>query len=164
MRLGRNAMNESHSKRDGIFVGTAIIFFAVILGRQTALIPSGAIYAEVGPTIVPWIVTALLGTLGIAIIVESTFGLWHVDKEHGEFDGVSLAWIGLGLGLNVALIGIAGFILASATLFVCTARAFGSARPLRDAGTGFAVALIAYTGFDRLLGYQIGNGLIENLI
>ena len=94
MRLGRNAMNESHSKRDGIFVGAAIIFFAVILGRQTALIPSGAIYAEVGPTIVPWIVTALLGTLGIAIIIESTFGLWHVDKEHGEFDGCHL----LGLG------------------------------------------------------------------
>jgi putative tricarboxylic transport membrane protein len=62
------------------------------------------------------------------------------------------------------LIGIAGFILASATLFVCTARAFGSARPLRDAGIGFAVALIAYIGFDRLLGYQIGDGLIENLI
>jgi putative tricarboxylic transport membrane protein len=157
-------MNNGHAKRDGIFVGAAIIFFAAFLARQTALIPSGAIYAEVGPTIVPWIVTALLAALGIAIIIESTFGFWHVDREHGTFDRASLVWIALGLGLNVALIGIIGFILASATLFVCTARAFGSARPLRDAGIGFAVALIAYTGFDRLLGYQIGDGLIENLI
>jgi len=145
-------------------VGAAIILTAVIFGWQTALIPSGAIYAEIGPATVPWIVTALLGALGISIIVESYFGYWHVDKEHGEFDRTSLLWIGLGLGLNVALIGVLGFILASATLFVCTARAFGSVRPLRDAGIGFAVALIAYAGFDRLLGYRIGNGLIENLI
>lgn len=157
-------MSESHSKRDGILVGGAIIILALILARQTALIPSGAIYAEIGPTIVPWIVTGLLGVLGLAIIVESALGLWHVEKEHGEIDRASLIWIGLGLGLNVALIGVAGFILASATLFVCTARAFGSARPLRDAGIGFAVALIAYAGFDRLLGYRIGDGLIENLI
>ena len=157
-------MSNRERKRDGIFVGAAIIFFALFLGRQTALIPSGAIYAEVGPTIVPWIVTALLASLGLAIIVESYLGHWHVSKEHGVFDRVSLVWIGLGLGLNVALIGIAGFILASSTLFVCTARAFGSTRPLRDAGIGFAVALMAYAGFDRLLGYQIGDGLIENFI
>jgi hypothetical protein len=66
-------MNNGHAKRDGIFVGAAIILFALFLGWQTALIPSGAIYAEIGPTIVPWIVTALLGTLGIAIIGESYF-------------------------------------------------------------------------------------------
>ena len=153
-----------NTARDGIFVGAAIILTAAIFGWQTALIPSGAIYAEIGPTIVPWIVTALLGALGISIIVESYLGLWHVDKEHGEFDRNSLIWIGLGLGLNVALIGFLGFILASAVLFVCTARAFGSVRLLRDAGIGFALALIAYAGFDRLLGYRIGNGLIENLI
>ena len=157
-------MNERHSKRDGFFVGVVIIVFAAILALQTALIPSGAIYAEVGPTIVPWIVTALLGVLGISIIAESHFGFWYVKKEHGAFDREALIWIGLGLGLNVALIGLLGFILASATLFVCTARAFGSARPFRDAGIGFALALIAYAGFDRLLGYQIGDGLIENLI
>ncbi len=150
--------------RDGIFVGAVIILTAAIIGRQTAFIPSGAIYAEIGPTIVPWIITALLGALGISIIVESYLGLWHVDKEHGEFDRTSLIWIGLGLGLNVALIGVLGFILASAVLFVCTARAVGSVRPLRDGGIGFALALIAYAGFDRLLGYRIGNGLIENLI
>ncbi len=147
-----------------MFVGTAIILFAVILAWQTSLIPSGAIYAEIGPTIVPWIATALLGALGIFIVLQSYFGLWHVDKEHGEFDRISLLWIGLGLGLNVALIGVLGFVLASTTLFVCTARAFGSARPLRDAGIGFAVALVAFAGFDRLLGYRIGDGLIENLI
>jgi len=155
---------EPKTARDGVIVGAVIFLLSVILAWRTSLIPSGAIYAEIGPTIVPWIVTALLGVLGISIALESYFGFWHVDNEHGEFDRQSLAWIALGLGLNVALIGVLGFILASTVLFVCTARAFGSTRPLRDAGIGFALALTAYAGFDRLLGYQIGNGLIENLI
>nr|TFG52305.1 MAG: tripartite tricarboxylate transporter TctB family protein [Hyphomicrobiales bacterium] len=157
-------MINSSSKRDGVLVGAVIILIAAILAWQTAIIPSGAIYAEIGPKIVPWIVTVLLGSLGLAIIFESYLGLWQVDTEHGSFDRASLIWIGLGLGLNLVLIDLVGFILASATLFVCTARAFGSARPLRDAGIGFAVALIAYAGFDRLLDYRIGDGLIENLI
>jgi putative tricarboxylic transport membrane protein len=155
---------EGKTARDGVIVGAAIFLLSGVLAWRTALIPSGAIYAEIGPTIVPWIVTALLGVLGIAIVLEAYFGFWHVDNEHGEFDRTSLAWVALGLGLNVALISVLGFILSSSVLFVCTARAFGSARPLRDAGIGFALALTAYAGFDRLLGYQIGNGLIENLI
>jgi putative tricarboxylic transport membrane protein len=70
----------------------------------------------------------------------------------------------LGLALNVALIERVGFILASTALFACTARAFGSVRPVRDAAIGFLIALAAYAGFDRMLGYQIGSGLIESLI
>ena len=155
---------ESKTARDGVLVGAAIVLFSAILAWRTSLIPSGAIYAEIGPRIIPWMVTVLLGVLGISITAEAYFGFWHVEKEHGEFDRKSLAWIALGLGLNVALIGVLGFILASTVLFVCAARAFGSTRPLRDAGIGFALALTAYAGFDRLLGYQIGSGLIENLI
>ena len=155
---------KSKTARDGIIVGAVIFLLSVLLAWRTSLIPSGAIYAEIGPTIVPWIVTALLGGLGISIAAEAYFGFWRVDKMHGEFDLASLAWIALGLGLNVVLIGFLGFILASTVLFVCAARAFGSGRPLRDSGIGFALALTAYAGFDRLLGYQIGDGLIENLI
>ncbi len=69
-----------------------------------------------------------------------------------------------GLVLNVALIGVAGFIIASTLLFVCTARAFGSRNVLRDGAIGFALALVSYVGFDRVLGYKIGSGLIEGLL
>ena len=69
----------------------------------------------------------------------------------------------LGLLLNITLIEYAGFILSSTLLFLCTARAFGSEQPARDAAIGFALAFVAYVGFDRLLGYKIGSGLIESL-
>ncbi len=68
------------------------------------------------------------------------------------------------MALNVALIGVAGFIIASTILFACTALAFGSRNVLRDASIGFALALVSYVGFDRVLGYKIGSGLIEGLL
>lgn len=70
----------------------------------------------------------------------------------------------LGLVLNVALIDVAGFIIASTVLFALTARAFGSRQGVRDAAIGFALATVAYIGFDRVLGYRIGSGLVERFL
>ena len=39
-----------------------------------------------------------------------------------------------------------------------------AATSLRDAAIGFALALVSYVGFDRVLGYKIGSGLIEGLL
>ncbi len=136
---------------------------ACIVAWQAANIPHGGGYAQVGPTVAPWMVAIMLGALGVAIVVESY--LKRAEEETRErLNRVSLLWVGAGLIGNLALISVIGFILASTLLFACTARAFGSRRPLRDAGIGFAVAFIAYFSFDRLLGYRIGGGWIENLI
>lgn len=147
-----------------LLVGLAILGFAVVVGLQTAEIPTPSVYAKVGPKAIPWAVTGLLAVLGVLLTLQAfTGGLEHED-EHGAFDLPSLGWLGLGLALNVGLIEQAGFIIASTLMFVCTARAFESRQPLRDAGIGFALALVAYVGFDRVLGYKIGTGLIESLI
>ena len=153
----------SSTNRSGFFVGLAVLAFAGILAWQTALIPHGGAYAHVGPTIVPWMVTALLAVLGIGLMIESLFQRAPSSEDHGEFGIHALSWLVLGLLLNLFLIAPLGFIIASSLLFVCTARAFGSTRLLRDAAIGFTLALIAYIAFDRLLGYRIGGGLIENL-
>jgi putative tricarboxylic transport membrane protein len=49
-------------------------------------------------------------------------------------------------------------------MFPLVARGFGSRAPLRDALIGFVLACVSYVGFDRVLGYKIGTGIIENLI
>jgi putative tricarboxylic transport membrane protein len=49
-------------------------------------------------------------------------------------------------------------------VFLFVALGFGSRNAPRDAAIGFALALVAYVGFDRVLGYKIGTGLIERLI
>jgi putative tricarboxylic transport membrane protein len=142
--------------------GAAVLGLAGIVGWQTTLVPQNAVYAQVGPAAIPWLTTAMLAVLGAALVWRGLRGGWE-RETHGAFDAWGLGWLLAGLALNVALIGTAGFILASTVLFACTARAFGSRSILRDAGIGFVLAFIAYAGFDRLLGYRIGSGLIEGL-
>ena len=131
---------------------------------QTAIIPTGGGYAQVGPTVVPWIVVTMIAVLGAAITIQAATGWWLVEAQRAPLHTRSLIWIGIALALNLLLISSLGFILASTAMFLCAARAFGSTHPLRDAAIGFSLAAIAFMGFDRLLGYEIGSGLIENLL
>ena len=144
-------------------VGVAVLALAAIVAWQTTLIPTNAVYAQVGPKVIPWIATAMLIVLGALLTLQGLRGGWE-HEEHGEFNLSGLAWLLLGLALNAALIDVAGFIIASTLLFVCTALAFGSRSVARDAAIGFALAFVAYVGFDRVLGYKIGSGLIEGLL
>ena len=106
-------------------VGAAVLALAGVVGWQTTLVPQNAVYAQVGPTAVPWLVTAMLAVLGALLVWQGLRGGWE-REAHGVFDVRGLGWLLAGLALNVALIGTAGFIVASTALFACTARAFGS--------------------------------------
>ncbi|RTL66305.1 MAG: tripartite tricarboxylate transporter TctB family protein [Hyphomicrobiales bacterium] len=141
-------------------VGFAVIAIALVCAWETSVIPTNAIYAQVGPKVIPWIATGMLGVLGIALSIEGLRGGWE-HEAHGELNLRGIGLLLLGLFLNVALIGTAGFIIASTILFLLTAMSFGSGRLLRDGLIGFALAFVTYIGFDRLLGYKIGTGLIE---
>lgn len=144
-------------------VGLGVLALAAMVAWQTSIIPENAIYAKVGPKVFPWISALMLAIMGAALTVEGLRGGW--EHEHsGETDWRSLGWLGLGLFLNVVLISNVGFIIAGTLLFVCTARAFGSDKPLRDAIIGFILGAVSYVGFDRVLGYKIGSGLIEGLL
>lgn len=145
-------------------VGMAALVLAAVIGWQTTLIPTNAIYAQVGPKVIPWLATVMLAVLGALLTLQGLRGGWAAQDEHGEFNVWALVWLLLGLVLNVALIGVAGFIIASTILFVCTALAFGSRKVPRDAAIGFVLALVSYVGFDRVLGYKIGSGLIEGFL
>jgi putative tricarboxylic transport membrane protein len=144
-------------------VGVAVLALAAVIAWQTTLIPTNAVYAQVGPKVIPWIATAMLAVLGALMTSQGLRGGWEHEQQ-GALNLLGLAWMLLGLVLNVALIGVAGFIIASTLLFVCTALAFGSRNVLRDGVIGFALALVSYVGFDRVLGYKIGSGLIEGLL
>lgn len=150
----------------GIGLGTVVL--AIVLAWQTTLIPGGGSYARVGADVFPWYVSILLGVLGAILVVMGVLG-WGpaIDPDAEDtpaIDRQGAIFISLGLLANIALIDVAGFIVSSTILFVCTARAFHSTAPLRDAAIGFALAFVAYIGFDRVLGYKIGSGLIESLI
>ena len=146
-------------------IGAGVLVLACVVYWQTAIIPLSPIYAKVGPTVVP-VMTALgLAALGVLLLIAGWRGGWRSEAEREPaIDHVALAWIAGGLILNVLLIGPAGFTLASIVLFVCVARGFGSRAIVRDAVIAAVFALVAYFGFARTLGIDIGAGLVEHAV
>jgi putative tricarboxylic transport membrane protein len=146
-------------------IGAGVLVLAGVVYWQTAVIPISPVYAKVGPTAVPTMTAIGLAVLGILLLVEAARGGWQSPTERElSIDRAALSWIAVGLILNVLLIGPLGFTLASTILFVCVARAFGSRALLRDAAIAALFALIAYFGFARTLGINIGAGVVENAI
>jgi putative tricarboxylic transport membrane protein len=145
----------------GIALG--VVTLGLIAGWQTTEIPQSA-YAAVGPRAFAWAASFMLVVMGLFLAKDALTGGWsHEADDFGAVDWPGGLWLLGGLAANVALIDVIGFILSSTVLFVFTARAFGSGRLVRDAGIGFALAFVSYIGFDRVLGYKIGTGLIESL-
>ena len=143
-------------------VAFGVIALGLAAAWQSTLIPQ-VLYTTVGPSVFAWFVAGFLLVLGVMLLVAAFRGGWAADQEGTLSEWGSLGWVTLGLLLNVVLIEWIGFILSSTLLFACVARGFGSRKLLRDAAIGFGLALISYVGFDRILGYKIGSGLIEKL-
>jgi putative tricarboxylic transport membrane protein len=62
--------------------------------------------------------------------------------------------------LYLALAERGGFVIASAVLFWCTARAFDARHPVRDGVGAIAVSVAAYLLFARALDVQLPAGLL----
>jgi putative tricarboxylic transport membrane protein len=145
----------------GVAIGVVVL--GLVAAWQTTEIPQSA-YAAVGPRAFAWAASAMLVVMGAFLAFDALRGGWsHETDDFGEVDWPGGLWMLGGLVANVALIDVIGFILSSTVLFVFTARAFGSRQIARDAIIGFLLAFISYIGFDRVLGYKIGSGLIESL-
>jgi putative tricarboxylic transport membrane protein len=108
----------------------------------------------------PLFVLAGLGIFGIAAVAnvrkssvrtaEARWPRWR-----------SVALIGLGVTLNLALAERAGFVIASAVLFWFVARAFDERHPARDAGFAVAVSVGAYLLFARMLQLPLPAGVLQ---
>jgi putative tricarboxylic transport membrane protein len=146
-------------------VALGVLALAVLVYWQTQLIAVSPIYAKVGPTVMPTITAAGLALLALALIVSALRGGWQSEEERATApDYVALLWVVAGLALNVLLIGRVGFTMASIVLFVCVTRGFGSRRILLNAAIAAIFALVAYFGFAKTLGINIGGGLVEEAV
>jgi putative tricarboxylic transport membrane protein len=72
----------------------------------------------------------------------------------------AVAWLGAGVVLHLALAERGGFVVASAALFWCTARAFDARHPARDAVCALGVSVAAYLVFARALDLQLPAGVL----
>lgn len=153
-------------RRPESLVAVGVIGLGCLALFETTRIPVSPMYARVGPTAMAYAASLLLVGLGVALLVQAWRGDWVTETEESDtpLNLRRAGWLLAGLVLNAGLIGPLGFVPASTLLFACTARAFGSRQPLRDAIIGAIFAAIAYFGFAQLLGINIGAGIMEGWI
>lgn len=138
----------------------------------TALrLPSAGGYSGIGPNAIPIAVAGSLAALGVWLLIEALAGGWRArvpddPHERGEhaFNAPAFIWVSAGLAAQMALIHSAGFVLAAALLFVCVARGFGSARPVRDTALGLVLGLLVFLFFVKFLNVGLPAGWLTPLL
>jgi putative tricarboxylic transport membrane protein len=154
----------------GADLGAALFVLAVGLLAlwQTTVIPTSPIYAQVGPKLVPYLVSACLVALGAGLVAVALRGGWSQDNEElvgaAPLNPRALGLLMAGLLVNMVLIEPFGFTIAATAQFVLVAAAFGSRAYLRNLLIAFCVALAAYGLFVKGLGVNIGAGVVEALV
>ena len=133
---------------------------ALILWDAAGLKQDGG-YAGVGPADVPRLIAyGLLALAAFTVVSGLKGGLPRPPRQAPA----PVLWILGGLGLQLALLHVVGFVISGALLFGMTARGFGQ-RPLWKAlAVGLALAFVIYAVFDRLLKLNLPAGPLELLI
>jgi putative tricarboxylic transport membrane protein len=156
-------MTEQARKSDpaGIAVAALLALIAAVIVVDTTRLELGQTYG-LGPKAMPYVVAAGLAVLAIGNLL---MGLRGDMPARESADRRAILLILGGLAAVIAIIGIGGgFILAMTILFAMTAAAFGRANFLADLAIGFALALVVYLMFDKLLSLSLPAGPLERLL
>ncbi len=156
----------------GFAVGPALVALGVLaLGSvvlwATGTIPASPLYAKVGPKVFPYAIGVCMIVLGLKLLLEARGTGWAceaTDPNEPPLNLRSFGWIAGAFALGTVLIGWIGFILTATLVFVGTARSFEARSWLKSFAIGFALVLLAYFGFARLLGLRMGEGFLESLL
>jgi putative tricarboxylic transport membrane protein len=144
----------------------ALAAFILLLGGfiavETALLRTGPGYAAIGPKLFPWLVAGGLLLVGVALLHEARSGT--VAQPAGfELDLPPALVVTAGLVLQMVLMRPAGFVIATAVLFVAVAYALGSRRVLLNTAVGLVLCAATYLAFTRGLGLVLPTGVLGAL-
>lgn len=138
-------------------LGTSAV--AAFFGAGLPYIDSAGGYAGLSQRFLPTIVTIGLAVCALLLLLvrDAVPALAEdaadaIDLRRGPG---RLARVAAGLLLHMALIGLAGFVIASTLLMILVARAYGSDRILRDASAALAITIPMWLVFSRLLGIPL---------
>lgn len=159
MRQGSSP--ERRPRGAAFVIAAGLAGLAVMLLVDAAGLRQDGGYAGVGPADVPRIVAyGLLVLAGLTVLAGLKGDLPQPPRQAPA----PVLWILGGLGLQLVLLHVVGFVLSGALLFGMTARAFGQ-RPLwKNVAVGLVLALVIYGIFDRLLRLNLPGGPLEMLI
>ena len=145
--------------RAEVALSLGVIALGIGVAGVTATLPSEGGYAGIGPNFIPAVVALGIIALGVWLAIEAFAGGWRDMPEHTDrFEPMPFVWVSAGLFAHMALIGWAGFIIASTVLFVLIARGFGSRRLVRDAIIAVVLSTVVFFIFTLALGLSLPKG------
>ena len=154
-----------------LLLALGAVAFGLLVIWQTTTIRVAPIYSTVGPRVIPYIVGAGLVLTGLWLGVEALTGRTTAGTSESEdadptlpTDWRTVGLLGLVLVAYLLLIERAGFVIASAVLFVGAASAMGSRRYVRDIVIGILLALALYLLFNRGLGLSLPAGVLQGIL
>ncbi|WP_137110741.1 tripartite tricarboxylate transporter TctB family protein [Rhodobacter sp. SY28-1] len=142
-------------------IAALLAIFGAVLLWDAGRLPQDGGYAGIGPAAMPKVIG---GVLILLAVLTALNGLKRAVASVPRQNPVPLLWIGGGVALQIALLHVIGFIIATGLLFAATARAFGERRLPLALAAGFALSFIVYGIFDRLLQLNLPAGPLETLI
>ena len=144
-----------------LLISLGLIALGTFIIWETRSIAETQGYAQIGPRLFPYIVGSGLTLFGAVLAWQAAAGGWRkvpLDEAHDAPDWSAFVIITIGVILHMAIIGWAGFIIASTLLFVLIARGFGSRRLVRDAIIGVVLAVVVFFIFTLALGLSLPKG------
>ena len=143
-----------------LVIAAALAVVAVVIAWSTASHGTGASYARVGPTTMPYVIAVAFGGLSIWTAFEAFRGEFP-EREHQELSPI--LWIVGGLAAQMLLLKVAGFSIATGLLFAATARAFGRGPLWKTIPIGIALSFVIWIIFARGLQLSLPAGPLEHL-
>jgi putative tricarboxylic transport membrane protein len=140
-----------------------VLLLGVFVAVETAMLRTGPGYSAIGPKLFPALVAAGLLLVGLALLYEARAGA--VAQPMGfELDLPPALLVTAGLVLQMLLMRPAGFVIASAVLFVAVTYAFGSRRLALNAAVGLVLCAATYVAFTFGLGLGLPAGVLGRLL
>ncbi|OYQ28355.1 tripartite tricarboxylate transporter TctB [Pseudomonas mandelii] len=143
-------------------IGLGVVAISTVLALGAYRFPEEMGFVILGAHVYPYALAVFLGVVGLLLCYQAVTGGFreladHEDESAKALPGGKLgaAWVTAGLVGVAVLINLIGFVLAAGLLFVCSARGFGSRRPVRDLAIGIALTLPIYWLFNAGLGVSL---------
>jgi len=147
-----------------LIIAVLVIALGIYVIWETRGIRVPPVQARVGPRVIPYLVGSGLVVLGVWLAIEVLSGRTAGPSEDAEDADASLptdwrciAFLGSALLIYLLLLERAGFVVASALLFLGAAFGMGSRKILRDAAIGIIMAFVVYRAFTH--GFWVVDGL-----
>jgi putative tricarboxylic transport membrane protein len=139
----------------GLALGTVALGVCLLAGARA--IDAGTGYDRIGPRVFPYAVGAGLIVLGALLGASPPRG------AAGATHWKPVGYLALAFLLFLLLLDRAGFVVAAGVQFWLVCRAFGSARPVRDAAAALLLSIAVFLALSRGLGLTLPAGAFEGL-